>query len=49
MRRIHLHEASAPEMLEAGSLEIDLKRRILRRTAIVPMFLSHYEELGLRT
>jgi two-component system, OmpR family, KDP operon response regulator KdpE len=31
LRRIHLREASAPEMLEAGNLEIDLKRRILRR------------------
>lgn len=31
LRRVHLHEASAPEMLEAGNLEIDLKRRTLRR------------------
>jgi two-component system, OmpR family, KDP operon response regulator KdpE len=31
LRRIHLREAAAPETLEAGNLEIDLKRRILRR------------------
>ena len=31
LRRIHLGEASEQEMLEAGNLEIDLKRRILWR------------------
>jgi two-component system, OmpR family, KDP operon response regulator KdpE len=31
LRRINLREASAPEILEAGNLEIDLKRRTLRR------------------
>jgi two-component system, OmpR family, KDP operon response regulator KdpE len=31
LRRTNLREAAAPEILEAGNLEIDLKRRTLRR------------------
>ncbi len=31
LRRTHFSEANEPETLEAGNLEIDLKRRLLRR------------------
>lgn len=31
LRRTHLNEANEPETLEAGNLEMDLKRRLLRR------------------